>query len=126
GASLIPRTRASRPLRQKRFRCDLWFRILRPMNVRPARAPAPDLARGVMLLLIVLPNSAFYLHGAAGQGPHPLDGSTADSVAQAIFLVGVDLRVYLMFALLFGYSLVMIMRSRTARGASEEQARRQV
>ena len=96
------------------------------MTVRPARAPAPDLARGVMLLLIVLANSAFYLHGAAGQGPHPLDGSTADSVAQAILLVGVDLRVYPMFALLFGYGLVMIMRSRTARGASEAQARRQV
>src|SRR5699024_6338778 len=76
--------------------------------------------------LIVLANSAFYLHGAAGQGPHPLDGSTADSVAQAILLVGVDLRVYPMFALLFGYGLVMIMRSRTARGASEAQARRQV
>lgn len=96
------------------------------MTARPPRAPAPDLARGFMLLLIVLANSMFYLHGAAGQGPHPLDGSTADSVVQTILIVAVDLRVYPMFAVLFGYGLVMIMRSRTAHGASEAQARRQV
>jgi uncharacterized protein len=50
-------------------------------SVQPASEPSPpDMARGVMLLLIVMSNTAFHLW-AAQHGPsgwHPVDGSAAD------------------------------------------------
>lgn len=92
------------------------------------RIPGPDLARGIMLLLIVLANSTFYLYGrpSSPAGAHPADGSTLDRVVQAVLITTVDLRVYPMFAFLFGYGLVLIYRSRRNRGLDEPAARRQV
>ncbi|MEQ3548987.1 DUF418 domain-containing protein [Pseudonocardia nematodicida] len=92
------------------------------------RIPGPDLARGIMLLLIVLANSTFYLYGrpSSPAGAQPLDGSLADRIVQALLLTTVDLRVYPMFAFLFGYGLVLIYRSRQGRGLDEPAARRQV
>lgn len=93
----------------------------------PARVPAPDLARGFMLLLIVLANSAFYLYAAPSTGgTHPAPESVADRIVQALLIVTMDLRVYPMFAVLFGYGLVMILRSQQAKGATERQARRTI
>ncbi len=54
-------------------------------SVRSAeRALAPDLGRGLMLLMIVLSNTGFYLW-AAEHGPsgwHPVDGSALDAAVQ--------------------------------------------
>ncbi|ANY09388.1 DUF418 domain-containing protein [Pseudonocardia sp. HH130630-07] len=92
------------------------------------RIPGPDLARGIMLLLIVLANTTFYLYGrpTSPAGAHPVDGSVADRVVQALLITTVDLRVYPMFAFLFGYGLVLIHRSRQSRGLDEPSARREV
>ncbi len=92
------------------------------------RIPGPDLARGIMLLLIVLANTTFYLYGrpSSPAGVQPADGSTADRIVQALLITMVDLRVYPMFAFLFGYGLVLIHRSRQNRGLDEPAARRQV
>lgn len=90
------------------------------------RALAPDLARGVMLLLIALANTAWYLYGAE-PGPssiHPREGSPADRITQAVLIVTVDGRVYPMFAFLFGYGLVQVFRRQTEAGTSTPQARR--
>lgn len=92
------------------------------------RMPGPDLARGVMLLLIVLANTTYYLYGRTSSpaGAQPLDGSLADRIVQTLLIITVDLRVYPMFAFLFGYGLVLIFRSRQRGGLDEPAARRQV
>ncbi|NKY32532.1 DUF418 domain-containing protein [Nocardia speluncae] len=89
------------------------------------RIPGPDLARGFMLLLIVLANTAYYLYGGqrSASGAHPVDGSALDTVVQGVLITTVDLRVYPMFAFLFGYGLVMIARRQSQRGLSEKQVR---
>ena len=90
------------------------------------RIPGPDLARGIMLLLIVLANTPYYLYGRlhGGMGAHPVDGSVADRIVQAVLITTVDLRVYPMFAFLFGYGLVMILRRQRRAGLSDDEARR--
>ncbi|QSB13850.1 DUF418 domain-containing protein [Natronosporangium hydrolyticum] len=81
-----------------------------------------------MLLLIVLANTVYYLYSRdhSGSSGHPLDGSAVDKVVQAVLIIGVDLRVYPMFAFLFGYGLVMLLRSQQRRGRSDQDARRLV
>ena len=91
------------------------------------RSPAPDLARGFMLLLIVLANSPFYLWAATEVGltsPHPKDGSTLDLMVDAVIITAVDFRTYPMFAFLFGYGMVQLYRRQTAGGLPEDAARR--
>ncbi|GIJ60087.1 hypothetical protein Vau01_076030 [Virgisporangium aurantiacum] len=74
------------------------------------RALAPDLARGVMLLLIVMSNTAFHLwgsrHGASGW--HPVDGSRLDRAIQFLMIVTLDLRTYPLFAFLLAYGMVQL------------------
>lgn len=88
------------------------------------RALAPDLARGVMLLLIVLSNTGFYLwaaeHGASGW--HPVDGSGPDRVVQFLMIMLLDLRIYPLFAFLFGYGIMRLYLRQTAAGTSERAA----
>lgn len=88
------------------------------------RAPAPDLARGAMLLLIALANTPFYLYGRAHSeaGFHPVDGSPVDRVVQAALIIGVDMRVYPMFAFLFGYGLAVIRRRQAEAGVPDARA----
>lgn len=88
------------------------------------RTLAPDLARGCMLLLIVLSNTAFHLWvGERGaDGGHPVDGSTADRVAQFAMIVGLDLRIYPLFAFLFGYGMTQLYLRQIEAGTSERAA----
>lgn len=84
----------------------------------PPRALAPDLARGMMLLLIVLANIPWFLWGrehGVSVG-HPVGASGLDRVVQGLMLVLVDSRALPMFALLFGYGMVQFARSQEARG----------
>lgn len=90
------------------------------------RALAPDLARGLMLLLIVLANTPWYLYGSQPglSSVHPVDGSRADQVVQAVIITTVDMRVYPMFAFLFGYGIVQLYRRQIAAGTEDRTARR--
>ncbi|QEU93604.1 DUF418 domain-containing protein [Streptomyces kanamyceticus] len=85
------------------------------------RALAPDLARGLMLLLIVLSNTAFHLwkakHGPSGW--QPVDGGWVDHAVQFTMITTLDMRVYPLFAFLFGYGMTQLFLRRTAKGASE-------
>ena len=96
-----------------------------PVTARE-RALAPDLARGAMLLLIVLANTPYYLwgldHGVTSG--HPTTGSVADRVVQAGMLVAVDLRTYPMFAFLFGYGIVQLTARQEAAGTPQSEVRR--
>lgn len=92
----------------------------------PPRSLAPDLARGMMLLFIVLANVSWHLYDrpTVGMGIHLEEGSALDKTLQSIMLIVVDARSYPMFAFLFGYGMVQFMRSRQARGIPEADARR--
>ncbi|SFN05734.1 Uncharacterized membrane protein YeiB [Pseudonocardia ammonioxydans] len=88
-----------------------------------ARALAPDLARGVMLALIALAHA----QALTGRGLAPLPGTATvvDGVTQALLTLLVDSRAYPMFAALFGYGLVQVLRRREA-AVGPDRARRMV
>ncbi|GGS56881.1 DUF418 domain-containing protein [Streptomyces violaceus] len=100
---------------------------LRRGAVRPGeRALAPDLARGIMLLGIVLSNTAFHLW-AARRGPsgwQPVDGSWLDHAVQFTMIIVLDLRVYPLFAFLFGYGMTQLYLRQTAAGTDPRDAAR--
>ncbi len=88
------------------------------------RALAPDLARGVMLLLIVLSNTVFYLY-AVSHGPsgwHPVDGTVADAATRLAMITVLDLRVYPVFAFLFGYGMMRLYMRQTESGTDPRRA----
>src|SRR6185436_18343029 len=71
-----------------------------------ARALAPDVARGAMLLLIALANVHLYLYGRPlGVRLYPAGLTGVDAVVAGLQLVLVDGRAYPLFGLLLGYGL---------------------
>ena len=78
---------------------------------RGLRYPAPDVARGFMLLLIALANVGFWVAGPEGRGP-----STADRTWAFIRALFIDQRAYPLFALLFGFGLATMVNRRMASG----------
>ncbi|WP_150254479.1 DUF418 domain-containing protein [Nocardiopsis deserti] len=89
------------------------------------RALAPDLARGMMLLLIALAHVPWFLyHTPTGLAMlHPVDGGLADKVAQFMTIVVVDARTHTMFGFLFAYGIGQMYRRQRSRGTSEKDAR---
>ncbi|MBB5434688.1 DUF418 domain-containing protein [Nocardiopsis composta] len=75
------------------------------------RAPAPDLARGFMLLFIALVNAAFFLTGP------DIVATAADRAVVLVRSVLVDARSIPLFSLLFGYGTVQLLR----RAGGEER-----
>ncbi|WP_434739336.1 DUF418 domain-containing protein [Micromonospora sp. SH-82] len=74
------------------------------------RSLAPDLARGVMLLVIALAHTHLFTVFIGG----PENAlTTADQITTAGTVMFVDLRGYPMFAALFGYGLAVIYRRRS-------------
>ncbi|MFI2363236.1 DUF418 domain-containing protein [Promicromonospora sp. NPDC019610] len=89
------------------------------------RSPAPDLARGFMLLLIAIANTTYYLWGSE-MNPgtsHPRDGSAVDKVADFLSITFVDMRTYPMFAFLFGYGMMQLYNRQVASGTPDAIAR---
>ena len=78
---------------------------------RGLRYPAPDVARGFMLLLISLANVGFWVAGPEGRAP-----STADRTWAFIRALFIDQRAYPLFALLFGFGLATMVNRRMASG----------
>jgi uncharacterized protein len=81
-----------------------------PPAVPRVRALAPDLARGTMLAVIALAHSQVLARPFLGHVPDP--GPAIDTAVQAVLTLFVDSRGYPMFAALFGYGMVQILRSR--------------
>ncbi|WP_214369057.1 DUF418 domain-containing protein [Pseudonocardia sp. H11422] len=74
-----------------------------------ARALAPDLARGGMLLLIACANVHLFLFGRPlGVRGYPRDVTGVDRVVVAAQMMLVDGRAYPLFGLLFGYGVVQL------------------
>jgi uncharacterized membrane protein YeiB len=91
-----------------------------------ARSLAPDLARGAMLLLIALANVCLYQYGklALGDGWWLRGHPVADQVILFVETVFVRDRAYPMYALLFGYGIVQLLRRHAGRGIDEGTIRR--
>ncbi|MEU8381199.1 DUF418 domain-containing protein [Streptosporangium sp. NPDC048865] len=88
------------------------------------RALAPDLARGLMLLLIALAHAHMYLSGhEAGFRGYALDGTALDRLVAGAQILLVDGRALPMFAALFGYGLVQLADRQLATGRSWPQVR---
>ena len=79
---------------------------------RGLRYPAPDVARGFMLLLIALANVGFWSYGTGRFTP-----STADRIWAFINALFIHERAYPLFALLFGFGLATMVNRRIASGA---------
>lgn len=90
------------------------------------RSPAPDLARGMMLLLIALAHVPYFLHAAptGAIGLHPVTGNAADRIAQVVTLTVVDGRVHTMFGFLFAYGMGQMHARQTGKGVSPTAVRR--
>lgn len=89
------------------------------------RLVAPDLARGFMLLLIVLAHAPLYLVGAgSGVLGLPAGGTIVDQAVRVLNTLLVDARAYPMFAALFGYGLVLMLQRRRQQGTAERICRR--
>ena len=78
---------------------------------RGLRYPAPDVARGFMLLLIALANVGFWTIGLERPAP-----STADRTWTFMRALFIDQRAYPLFALLFGFGLATMVNRRMASG----------
>jgi uncharacterized membrane protein YeiB len=82
-----------------------------------ARALAPDLARGGMLLLIALANVHYYLYDRpVGQHGYPARLGGVDRVVTVLQMSLVDGRAYPLFGFLFGYGIVQLAGRRGAVG----------
>lgn len=92
----------------------------------PVRAIAPDLARGLMLLLIAVANVPHYLYGSdAGTVFAHHTGSTGvDLVWQVVSIIAIDGRSYPLFAFLFGYGIWQLYARQVASGTEPREARR--
>lgn len=92
-----------------------------------ARALAPDLARGGMLLLIALANVHLFIYGQpTGVRGYPRDVSGVDQVVVLIQMTVVDGRAYPLFGLLFGYGVVQLAWRRAAAGQPQPAVTRLV
>lgn len=81
-----------------------------------ARALAPDLARGGMLLLIAVANAHTFLYSRdVGVRGYPRDLDPIDRVVVLVQMLLVDGRAYPLFALLFGYGVSQLARRRAER-----------
>ncbi len=101
--------------------------VLAPSGLRSSsRVLAPDLARGLMLLLIALANTPWYLYGSSTgmSSVHPAEGTVLDRLVQGVIIVVVDSRVYPMFAFLFGYGIVQLYLRYAGGGVAEKDVRR--
>ncbi|KUF19731.1 DUF418 domain-containing protein [Streptomyces silvensis] len=96
-----------------------------PTSIRAAeRALAPDLGRGLMLLFIAMSNTAFHLWNSdyGPSGWQPVNGNWADHTVQFAMIVGLDLRIYPLFAFLFGYGMMQLFLRQKASGQDERAA----
>ena len=91
------------------------MRMMVSFTGRGVRYPAPDVARGFMLLLVAVANVPVWNKALAG-----IDGTSRASAVDAWWLfvraLIVDHRAYPLFAMLFGFGLMTMINRRIASG----------
>ncbi|AXK18848.1 MULTISPECIES: DUF418 domain-containing protein [Bacillus] len=87
------------------------------------RAVSLDLARGTMLLLIVLAHAPLYLYAAYPGIMHRVESSSFfDQIVNLFGIFIIDNRARAMFAVLLGYGLVLAFEGQISKGKNEIQA----
>ncbi|PDY86316.1 DUF418 domain-containing protein [Bacillus toyonensis] len=87
------------------------------------RAVSLDLARGTMLLLIVLAHAPLYLYAAYPGIMHRVESSSfLDQIVNLFGIFIIDNRARAMFAVLLGYGLVLAFEGQISKGKNEIQA----
>lgn len=86
------------------------------------RTLAPDLARGIMLLLIALANSHYFLVAPALLGGYPEGGGPLDAALTWVLATFVDGRAFPFFGLMFGYGVAQLVRRHEALGPGQVRA----
>ncbi|TKC14727.1 DUF418 domain-containing protein [Robertmurraya kyonggiensis] len=90
---------------------------------RKKRAVSLDLARGAMLLLIVLAHAPLYLYNSEpGIMQRAESLNFFDQVVNLFGMFFIDNRARPMFAILLGYGLVLAFNSQISKGKSEREA----
>ena len=82
-------------------------------GARGVRYPAPDVARGFMLLLIALANVPTWVHLSRSSTPA---ADTIDTAWLWVRTLFIDQRSYPLFAMLFGFGLMTMINRRIASG----------
>jgi len=95
-----------------------------PASGNAQRFVGPDLARGVMLLLIAMSYAGAY--ASAGFGVDASSEPALDQAASFTSTLFLDNRAFPMFAILFGYGLAWSIARQTARGVEPHQLRREL
>jgi uncharacterized protein len=87
------------------------------------RLLAPDLARGVMLLLIAMAYAGVYAGVGFGQA-HPESIGPPDTVARFVTVLVLDNRAFPMFAILYGYGIAWMVARQRRAGTADGEIRR--
>nr|MCX3303550.1 glyoxalase [Bacillus pacificus] len=91
--------------------------------IEKKRAVSLDLARGTMLLLIVLAHAPLYLYAADPGIMHRVEsGSFFDQIVNFFGIFIIDNRARAMFAVLLGYGLVLALEGQISKGKNENHA----
>ncbi|MED3319159.1 DUF418 domain-containing protein [Bacillus wiedmannii] len=95
--------------------------------IEKKRAVSLDLARGTMLLLIVLAHAPLYLYAADPGIMHRVEsGSFFDQIVNLFGIFIIDNRARAMFAVLLGYGLVLALEGQISKGKNENHAVKRV
>ncbi|PGC90856.1 DUF418 domain-containing protein [Bacillus toyonensis] len=98
-------------------------RSINDRTIEKKRAVSLDLARGTMLLLIVLAHAPLYLYAADPGIMHRVESSSFfDQIVNLFGIFIIDNRAKAMFAVLLGYGLVLAFEGQISKGKNEIQA----
>ncbi len=98
-------------------------RSINDRTIEKKRAVSLDLARGTMLLLIVLAHAPLYLYAADPGIMHRVESSSFfDQIVNLFGIFIIDNRARAMFAVLLGYGLVLAFEGQISKGKNEIQA----
>ncbi|MGX5469403.1 DUF418 domain-containing protein [Bacillus toyonensis] len=98
-------------------------RSINDRTIEKKRAVSLDLARGTMLLLIVLAHAPLYLYAADPGIMHRVESSSFfDQIVNLFGIFIIDNRARAMFAVLLGYGLVLAFEGQISKGENEIQA----
>ncbi|PEJ17830.1 glyoxalase [Bacillus toyonensis] len=98
-------------------------RSINDRTIEKKRAVSLDLARGTMLLLIVLAHAPLYLYTADPGIMHRVESSSFfDQIVNLFGIFIIDNRARAMFAVLLGYGLVLAFEGQISKGKNEIQA----
>ncbi|KAB2460008.1 DUF418 domain-containing protein [Bacillus sp. CH126_4D] len=98
-------------------------KLINNETIEKKRAVSLDLARGTMLLLIVLAHAPLYLYAADPGIMHRVEsGSFFDQIVNLFGIFIIDNRARAMFAVLLGYGLVLAFEGQISKGKNENHA----